>query len=1140
MSKMALLEARTMKIIAWVMILHLAILAFSSMAGALTKEVINVAGQKYPDIAIWNDAHTTKILQLKLFSNTDKCNGNECEAVIKLDNYVAWSLPSAFDNNFNFAFRDVKRAYQSRFIDFHVFTSASNITRQETISYNCTTINTNGTAWQQCNIPNNRTISVPNYNPINLGANVPVGVIYIKLKGTIEAGDTIDWIPNFRGFALNEWANWSSTSIGYNLTAYWSFNNTNGSADNAYGTPDIHSYHYNMTLQKNITGTLGKKGGFYNCSAQPRAYTDLNFSLGSNQVSWSAWISVGSLSGAQSPVTWGLGGVDYQARCDITNASGGIVCYFAQASAVVLTTNGTIATGGWHHLAVSSKSGEHDVYLDNVMIGRGTGAQQANAGTLMRFAVCGLPTASGQAFTGSVDEVAFWRTALNRSDITELWNAGAGFFYGDGETPSTPPLNEQITLKYINPKNNTYTNITSVTFNVTATPSNKNVTNNTFFIASGIAGGVFSQLGFNTSSPAQNTSINFSLTSVLAEGTYHWASRVCSTNNTGGNITCDFGGTTGLNYDNYSLIVDTTPPVVHLIAPTGEQGLLYEGLKTLTAVYSVNDTNLNYSILVYGAVNRYVNTQINSYTFNATKTKSVSILAWDNASNMYANSTSFTYAIEYDNATFKNITTEFGIENFILNATINSSKYAVTSYLNFSGTLYSVTTTSSGNSYSFARSLTMPSVNADTNTTINWYIGLTNSSGTTFYSTPLLNVTIANVSIDDCSINSIIILNYTTWDEDVRTRMVAPTQNNTYELDLYLGNYDLSSYIQYSGNKSEVDEFLICVNKSLNTSLRLDATMKYNSNDYVTEYHNFQNYTISNNSYVTNISLYLLDTLSSDEFLITYKDENYIPVSDVVVEIQRRYLPTGNFINVESPKTDTEGRTIGHFVLNDEIYNIYVKRDGHILSVYNNIRLYCIAGSSCSLNLNAISGTGAFTNGAIQEGVFYWQNYNQATYTYTLEFLSEDGSTKSVNLTLFDFTNYMNDSICNQQISGISGTLQCIVPSKYYNRTIMARGYVGNIQIFTDIFKVARIETANLLNVKYLLGASMVLVLAGMALVSGSAILVIVMAIIGVASASMLYLIDGSIIGASSAILFLIGAGAIIIWKMNKEGSKGT
>jgi hypothetical protein len=156
----------------------------------------------------------------------------------------------------------------------------------------------------------------------------------------------------------------------------------------------------------------------------------------------------------------------------------------------------------------------------------------------------------------------------------------------------------------------------------------------------------------------------------------------------------------------------------------------------------------------------------------------------------------------------------------------------------------------------------------------------------------------------------------------------------------------------------------VCLSSSVgNSSYRLEGVVEYTANNKFTEFYNFQNYTLTTDTAAQNITLYNLNSSLGQEFRIIYKGQDFIPVSDLIVQIQRKYVAEGVFKTIEIPMSGTNGFTIAHLVPNDVIYNLFFIKDGVLLDSFTEVIANCQNPliSECEINLNAlITGTDLF------------------------------------------------------------------------------------------------------------------------------------------------------------------------------------
>lgn len=502
----------------------------------------------------------------------------------------------------------------------------------------------------------------------------------------------------------------------------------------------------------------------------------------------------------------------------------------------------------------------------------------------------------------------------------------------------------------------------------------------------------------------------------------------------------------------------------------------------------------------------------------------------------YGNSTFNISAYSINSETYNTETTETLTEQFTLNISLFPGVSLNSAYLVYNSTSYSPSISSSGNIRYLSKSITIPSTDISYNATFYWILNL--SSGT--QNTTAHNQTINTLKIDDCSINSILILNYTIFDEDTRTFLNSSLWNTSSKFYIRLsGDVTGNEYEYYSGTKTN-NSLRICVNSSIptNQSYLLSAEIQYTASDHVTEYYYIENYYINVSSAPLNISLYSLAVNNSQEFLVTYKDSNLIPVEDALIVITRQYLNLAGFLTIEISKTDQDGRTIGHFVLNDEVYTIYVIKDGVLLATFENVRAFCsdIVTGDCRINLYEASSStnpSSFTN---YLGVIGSQSYDDLTKTYTFQFTTEDSTTKTIDLSLYSFGAYENTLIYNTALVSSSGTISYTIPEAYYNNSVLVKIYVDGELYNSYIFDVSISKASSGVNspARYILAFFLIVTIPLIAFSSG--VFTLILFIVGLVLAGGLTLVDwGGYTGIFSAFLWFIISAIILISKASKR-----
>lgn len=477
-------------------------------------------------------------------------------------------------------------------------------------------------------------------------------------------------------------------------------------------------------------------------------------------------------------------------------------------------------------------------------------------------------------------------------------------------------------------------------------------------------------------------------------------------------------------------------------------------------------------------------------------------------------------------------------ENFYINLTYNSSAYTnVIGTLYYNNTAYSGTQGGSGNNLLFNRGIVVPRVSSTTYKSFVWEVGLYNGSWNYYNSTTNVQG-ITTVAIDDCSSYGQNILNLTLKDEETQNYIDGDIYNTSIKLTIELYSNDNSALVaNYSKNFSEKNTTNICLD-NLNGTYKMDARITYDGDGYALEYYHIQNSSVyEGNSQAINL-LDLSDS-SSQAFRIIFKDENFLAVEGALVQIQREYVNEGVSKTVEIPKTDSSGETIGHFQLNDAIYDITVTKNGVTLATFNDVVAVCQNPSleNCEMNLNSIASAISPTDYTIGDDFTFYFTYTATTRVVESVFTIPSGTSATVllNVTLFD--NLGATEACSHSLTSTSGTLSCTVPQSLGNGTVIARLYKSGTLVGETFIKVGQSASDIYGSNIVFLGLLLILMLIGIS-VQDNPMITGIFIIIGAICLIALNLVDtglGTFIGASATFLWIALAVIIILIKGAKR-----
>lgn len=760
-------------------------------------------------------------------------------------------------------------------------------------------------------------------------------------------------------------------------------------------------------------------------------------------------------------------------------------------------------------------------------------------GTSYNISIGRMGECVGYYTSGRIDEVGIWNRTLTTDEIDQLWNSGSGITWAASTTDVYPGIVAN------SPANTTNSTVSSNDFSCTGT-DDKLVQNVSLYV-----NGARNQ---TNSTPVNNTAVLWTIS--LANGNYRW---YCDAYDNytipQRNMTQNY--TLNVSFSDYVQTTLISPGNATNVTMHVNSSLAYANFTHNSTAYNMNFTNTtryiwfsngslyNSSTIILSG--NGTNQTIQNVSFAALGSYLWNARTCSDTPSCAINTYNWTFTvvaeplITENSQTYNNATTESLTETFMINVSYNPLYYtSAVVYLNWNGTNYLATSNLSGSTSTFVRNVTIPQVSSDTMVNLNWtfYLYVNTSYYDTFVSTNK-GQNISNIEVDNCTLYANQILNYTVFDED-DLDILPGVQNVTSRIYVTLsGDFGGTSYSYYS-NFSNTNPTTICSSAALvaGHNYRLDAEIQYQADDYVTEYYYIQNYTL--NTTVAPLQVYLYDLLTtrSQEFLILVKDENFIPLEDALIEITRQYLDLGSFITVEIPKTGFDGSTIGHFVLNDEVYTIYVIKNGELLATYENVKAFCsnIATGDCRITLNAAGSSTNPDSFINNKGVSYLGDYNDTSKTYTFQYTTTDSSIKTITLNVTRYDVNLNTSICSNSVISASGTVTCTIPAAYYNSTIIARVYVDNELLSSSIFEVTWSKISSFPGgLRYIIAFLVVVTLPLLAMSSG--IMMLVLFIVGLIFAGSLALLDlGGFIGVASAFLWFIIAAIILIWKASRRG----
>lgn len=948
------------------------------------------------------------------------------------------------------------------------------------------------------------------------GEILTAGKYYWKIEGKKSASEKIDWQGVFQGIRVTDWAVWDGT-----IDLIYPLNNSGITNSNVSFVCNIsagtsllsngsliidgirNKTFYGMNPNNIITDSIGLTFDSSDATASGGMIIIANVN--------SSLIAVG-VKTTSNPTTFTL----YDnSNNQLTTASfsGSTATLSSPYKLIKGTTYKLLATGMSHRDYISFSS--YPINKTNINYTSGI-ENFPNPDGIHALVFINVTTINSTEVNITINTSAFGFTSGSHNWTCEGYDNSSSRGIAGNYTFSFSDFS--ITANSTYPKNDTNSTFSSFYFAVNHTISggiSGSITNATLILYNS-TGDIYLT---NFSSIISGNQSNLSL-SGIPEGNNTWIYKICGMDSI--ISSCVYSGNKTYN-------LDSIAPIINL--SQSNRTIDYHKLgNNLTFNWSISDPHLSSCNIFYEG-NLYTPSCLdNNISLNITdiNAKNINFSVNDTFGNYASINFSWNYkifqnSIEYNNKTFSGL-----YEQFKLNITKDSS-YTISSVnLFYNGTSNFLSFTNNINQL-LIKNISIPNINANTNLSFKWIINFSDSSSV---NSGDFNQSVFIINIDDCSAFTNIFLNLTLIDE-VSQKNLDGKIESYISLNSFMGNnlYNFSNI--FSGNNSK-----FCSNYNLNSSnYLLNSIIKYYEQNHTTEYYNILNLSMMNLNIPYNIYLYDLNNSLSTDFLITFKDKNFLKKENVLIYLQREYIAENNsFKTIELPKTDSNGQTSAHLVQKDIVYNIiaYDSTNGNVLAFLNNVVAFCEDATigNCKININEESAINEIFNYNENIPIRYSNlNYNDTSRILSTTFFTSDGSIKNVQMMVFKSDYFGNITACNNSIYSSSGTLSCTIPSSIGNSTLDIKFYVDGDLVIQD-YKSTDSSTYGDSGYFILL---LMIILLSFLFIDSKTIQLIVTALIFVSGIG-LSLIKGTIIGLTSGILSFIIAIIILAWKVNKEG----
>lgn len=446
--------------------------------------------------------------------------------------------------------------------------------------------------------------------------------------------------------------------------------------------------------------------------------------------------------------------------------------------------------------------------------------------------------------------------------------------------------------------------------------------------------------------------------------------------------------------------------------------------------------------------------------------------------------------------------------------------------LEYNGTNYTTSLLFSGGVYTILSSTIAPIVDTDTNFTFKFYYlinGVYSPSEDT-------NQTVLNTLFGICGgvsndplFNLFLVDEFSgitiTGDIEISAEIVSISS------DEVVGNLN-STF-------NSVDNVSICFTPpSVYSLYYLNAEIRYSATGYASEFYFIQNSDLQN--FPSNITLYDLNLTDSTEFLITYKNNDFITVEGAIIQLQRRFIGEDVFKTVEAPITADGGKAVVHIDLNTNQYRASVVKDGVVLDFFEDIVFNCDNELSGDCTHSLDGRVNPNNDIPIEEltDFSYSISVNEDNKTITVLFSVPSGVPSSINVLLNQIDTFGNLTSCNTTVITSAGSITCDYTDSIEANILELSISKNGVQL--AVASYSNNPELDMDGINFFIMFLFMISLVGMAIASPEWMLIISVMVLMIGGTLLLVSGMNLVIGLG-ALAWLIVAIGIIIFKMAKQ-----
>lgn len=227
-------------------------------------------------------------------------------------------------------------------------------------------------------------------------------------------------------------------TYGTGLRAHWTLDEASGNRS------DSHTNSYTLTDNNTVASATGKLNNGADFEASTNEYLSRTDALGltaTGDFSISMWVKLESSGTTKmTPFSYNInnGTADQQIYSDMGVGGSNVLRMVSGTGSVAQYTWSGVSTGTWYHLVFTYKYNTatvgQNIYINGSLVASSSSEATFNGVTADSFCLGasvfggGFPP-FGRYFDGVMDEVSVWSRELSSTDVSGIYNGGAGIPY---------------------------------------------------------------------------------------------------------------------------------------------------------------------------------------------------------------------------------------------------------------------------------------------------------------------------------------------------------------------------------------------------------------------------------------------------------------------------------------------------------------------------------------------------------------------------------------------------------------------------------------------------------------------------------------------------------------------------------------